>query len=476
MTPSGRILNRFAGDLDQIDGLLPRFFMMLCEKITEMVGVFLLCIIATPYFIILFIPLGCIFYWCMQYYRATNRALKRLESVSRSPVLSLFEETINGLDSIRGYGVTNKFIEQMCTFMNINTSSYFFYYLSGRWLSVRLDALSCLVVYCAALAIVAFKGTISIVAAGLALVYAMMMTAKLQAVVRNLVDVEGYMVSVERMRHYSTCEMEKINFSIEPKLSWPEDGQITFKNVSMRYRDGLPLVLSGLNLCIGKGEKVGICGRTGAGKSSVMVSLLRLVELSGGCIEIDGIDISQVTMSRLRLGCAIIPQDPVLFSGTLRFNIDPFAEYTDEQVWQALREVQMIDRIQSNPLHLQAIVSENGSNFSVGEAQLICIARALLRRSTVVLLDEATASCDGRTDELIQTVMRTAFKDATVLTIAHRLETIIFYDRIAVVENGQISECASPKDLLSDPSSTFTALVNEMGEESSQKMRHFVGL
>ena len=397
---------------------------MLCEKIAEMIGVVIMCVVATPYFVFLFVPLGFIFFWCMQYYRSTNRALKRLEAASRSPILSLFEETVNGLDTIRGYNVSNKFIEQMYHHMNINTASYWFYYISGRWLSVRLDLISCVVVCCAAFAISGLQETISIVAAGLALVYAMMMTAKLQAVVRNLVDVEGYMVSVERLKHYTSCEMESTSATLTPAKSWPDKGQICFKNVSMRYRPGLPLVLNKLNLLIRKHEKVGIVGRTGAGKSSIMVSLLRLVELAGGSIEIDGLNIAEVPLSSLRLGCAIIPQDPVLFSGTVRFNLDPFDEYSDSEIWTALEEVQLVDRVNMSPLRLNAIVSENGGNFSVGEAQLICIARALLRRSKIVLLDEATASCDGQTDENVQNVMREKFKDATVLTIAHRIETI----------------------------------------------------
>merc|ERR1712166_1419108 len=247
-------------------------------------------------------------------------------------------------------------------------------------------------------------------------------------------------------------------------MGWPEKGKISFQNVSMRYRNGLPLVLKGMHLEIDSGEKVGICGRTGAGKSSIMVSLLRLVEISNGSITIDGFNISE------------IPLGPVLFSGTVRFNLDPFNNYTDEQIWQALHEVQLVERIKTDALELQATVAENGSNFSVGESQLICIARALLRRSKVVLLDEATASCDGRTDELIQNVMRTAFKNATVLTIAHRLETIIFYDKIAVISDGKIAEYASPKTLLSDKNSAFSKLVDEMGVEAAQRMRDYVGL
>ena len=207
-----------------------------------------------------------------------------------------------------------------------------------------------------------------------------------------------------------------------------------------------------------------------------MVSLLRLVEISNGSITIDGFNISEIPLGKLRLGCAIIPQDPVLFSGTVRFNLDPFHNYTDEQIWQALHEVQLVERIKTDALELEATVAENGSNFSVGESQLICIARALLRRSKVVLLDEATASCDGRTDELIQNVMRTAFKNATVLTIAHRLETIIFYDKIAVISDGKIAEYASPKTLLSDKNSAFSKLVDEMGVEAAQRMRDYVGL
>ena len=481
VTPTGRILNRFAGDMDQIDGLLPRFFLMLLEKIWEMFGVMVLCCLSTPYFVLLFIPLGFVFVRWMNYFRATNRVLKRLESVSRSPVISLFEETLRGLDSIRGYGMSQTFVKELENRMDINNSAYWFYYISGRWLSVRLDGLSCIVVYAAAAAIVAFSDSISLIAAGLALVYAMMMTAKLQGLVRNAVDVEGYMVAVERLKYYSNVEMEGVNQVVEePSVGWPLYGAIEFIDVSMRYRPGLPLVLKHMSMTIKAGEKVGICGRTGAGKSSIMASLLRLVDVEGGKILIDGIDTGGMSLGQLRTAVAIIPQDPVLFSGTVRFNLDPFDQFSDDDVWRVLKDIQMFDRVKEDgsghKCGLQTVVAENGGNFSVGESQLLCIGRALLRKTKIVLLDEATASCDGKTDAVIQDVMKTKFKQATVLTIAHRLETIIFYDKIAVISEGKIVELASPRVLLHNPNSSFSKLVDEMGKDSKQRMMAMVGL
>ena len=305
-----------------------------------------------------------------------------------------------------------------------------------------------------------------------------------QGLVRNAVDVEGYMVAVERLKFYSNVEMEGIekgkeNTLIKPAQTWPSKGVIEFKNVTMRYRPELPLVLKGMSLSISTNEKVGICGRTGAGKSSIMVSLLRLVDIENGTISIDGMDTSKMSLGHLRTAVAIIPQDPVLFSGTVRFNLDPFDQYTDGDVWQVLKDVQMVDRINGNGTNangLETIVAESGSNFSVGESQLLCIARALLRKTKIVLLDEATASCDGRTDNIIQDVMKTKFEHATVLTIAHRLETIIFYDKIAVISKGKIVEFASPKDLLLDETSDFSKLIDEMGVEGKKRMMEMVGL
>jgi ATP-binding cassette, subfamily C (CFTR/MRP), member 1 len=291
------------------------------------------------------------------------------------------------------------------------------------------------------------------------------------------------MVAVERLKFYSNVEMEgvgkgKEHLVMKPDAAWPSEGVVEFKNVTMRYRPELPLVLKGMSLSISRNEKVGICGRTGAGKSSIMVALLRLVDIEDGQICIDGIDTSKIGLDHLRTAVAIIPQDPVLFSGTVRFNLDPFDQYTDDDVWQALKDVQMVDRVQvdANANGLQTVVAESGSNFSVGESQLLCIARALLRKTKIVLLDEATASCDGRTDSIIQNVMKTKFEHATVLTIAHRLETIIFYDKIAVISEGKIVEFASPKELLQDKTSDFCKVINEMGTEGKKRMMAMVGL
>jgi ATP-binding cassette subfamily C (CFTR/MRP) protein 1 len=284
-------------------------------------------------------------------------------------------------------------------------------------------------------------------------------------------DLESQMVSVERVKSYSVMKQEAPhNRMTDPIIhvgstgaaegptttTWPTVGKIEFRSVVLRYRTGLPAVLDNLSFIVRGREKIGIVGRTGAGKSSIVTALLRLVELEGGCVLIDGMDVSALGLNTLRSIMAVIPQDPVLFSGTIKSNLDPFNKYSDLQLWDGLRRCLLADGCVRN---LDDKVLENGSNFSVGQRQLLCICRALLSKATIIIMDEATAAVDVETDKLIQRTIKSEFAGATCLTIAHRLNTVLDCERVLVMHEGRVAEFDTPSNLLSDPSSMFFSLV-----------------
>ena len=300
--------------------------------------------------------------------------------------------------------------------------------------------------------------------AGLIISYSLTLTEVLNWLVRQAADLENNIVAVERIKEYSEITNEPDWTTVAPPPSnWPAYGSIQFKQYSMRYREGLGLVLKSVNANIKGGEKIGIVGRTGSGKSSLTVALFRLVEPASGSIIIDGIDISKIGLHELRTKLTIIPQDPVLFSGTLRINLDPFQHHSDEDIWNALKLAHLHEFVNSLEAGLQNEIAEGGENLSIGQRQLICLARALLRKTKVLILDEATAAIDLETDDLIQATIRSEFKDCTILTIAHRLNTIMDYDRIMVLDKGAIAEFASPNTLVEDQNSIFHSMVKDAG-------------
>ena len=300
--------------------------------------------------------------------------------------------------------------------------------------------------------------------AGLIISYSLTLTEVLNWLVRQAADLENNIVAVERIKEYSEITNEPDWTTVAPPPSnWPANGSIQFKQYSMRYREGLGLVLKSVNANIKGGEKIGIVGRTGSGKSSLTVALFRLVEPASGSIIIDGIDISKIGLHELRTKLTIIPQDPVLFSGTLRINLDPFQHHSDEDIWNALKLAHLHEFVNSLEAGLQNEIAEGGENMSIGQRQLICLARALLRKTKVLILDEATAAIDLETDDLIQATIRSEFKDCTILTIAHRLNTIMDYDRIMVLDNGSLIEFDSPKTLVEDQNSIFHSMVTKSG-------------
>lgn len=395
------------------------------------------------------------------FYRASAREMKRHESVLRSVVFAQFSEAINGIASIRAYGLQGHFTTRLRKSTDNMDSAYFLTFSNQRWLSVRLDAVGCLMVLILGILVVTSRFDVDPSISGLVLSYILSIVQMLQFTIRQLAEVENNMNATERLHYYGT-ELEQ-----EPPLrlgevdkSWPQAGSISFSDVQMRYRPGLPLVLQGLDMEIRGGERIGIVGRTGAGKSSIMSALFRLTELSGGCIKVDDVDISKIGLYDLRSRLAIIPQDPALFHGTIRSNIDPFNEHTDLELWSALRKADLVGEEQQQQsstdpetqptststqrITLETTVDEEGLNFSLGQRQLMALARALVRDSRIIVCDEATSSVDFETDQKIQQTMAEGFKGKTLLCIAHRLRTIINYDRICVMDQGRIAELDTP--------------------------------
>ncbi|KAG6073462.1 hypothetical protein E4U16_004676 [Claviceps sp. LM84 group G4] len=462
-TPLGRITNRFSQDVDVTDNNLADAIRIFFLTVAMVIAIFALIIAYFPWFAIALVPLSCLFVFSASYYRASAREVKRFESVLRSNVFARFGEGLSGVSSIRAYGLQARFVTQLRDAIDEMDSAYFLTFSNQRWLSLRLDLVGIAFVFTVAILVVTSRFNVNPSISGLVLSYILSIVQILQFSIRQLAEVENGMNAVERLRHYGTAlEEEAPLHTVDIRESWPEKGEIVFDNVQMRYRENLPLVLQGLSMHVRGGERIGIVGRTGAGKSSIMSTLFRLVEISGGSITIDGINIATMGLFDLRSRLAIIPQDPTLFQGTVRSNLDPFQEHTDLELGSALRQADLVPPEVSLPLEdrpgtgaggegsritLDSIVEEDGLNFSLGQRQLMALARALVRNSRIIVCDEATSSVDMETDDKIQRTMATAFEGKTLLCIAHRLRTIIGYDRICVMDGGRIAEMDTPLGL-----------------------------
>ncbi|PFH59064.1 hypothetical protein XA68_12829 [Ophiocordyceps unilateralis] len=456
-TPLGRITNRFSRDVDVLDNTLTDSMRMFFFTLAMTTAVFALVIAFFPYFAIALGPLYVLYVVAASYYRASAREVKRFESVLRSHVFAKFSEGLSGVATIRAYGLRARFVGELRAAIDDMNSAYYLTFSNQRWLSVRLDMIGNILVFVVGLLVVTSRFSVDPSIGGLVLSYIVSIVQMLQFSVRQLAEVENGMNAVERLRHYGTeLEEEAPAHTIEVRDSWPERGDIVFDRVEMRYRPKLPLVLRGLSMHVGGGERIGIIGRTGAGKSSIVSALFRLVEVSGGSIAIDGLDISTLGLHDLRSRLAIIPQDPTLFRGTVRSNLDPFDEHSDLELWSALRQADLVPddaaAADSSPssasrVQLDSVVEEEGLNFSLGQRQLMALARALVRGSRIIVCDEATSSVDMETDDKIQRTMATAFRGRTVLCIAHRLKTIVGYDRVCVMDAGRIAELDEPRSL-----------------------------
>ncbi|XP_030339197.1 multidrug resistance-associated protein 1 isoform X2 [Strigops habroptila] len=449
-TPSGNLVNRFSKELDTIDSAIPPIIKMFMGSTFNVIGACIIILLATPIAAVIIPPLGLVYLFVQRFYVATSRQLKRLESVSRSPVYSHFNETLLGVSVIRAFEEQKRFIKQNDKKVDENQKAYYPSIVANRWLAVRLEYVgNCIVLFAALFAVMA-RNKLSAGLVGLSVSYSLQITAYLNWLVRMSSELETNIVAVERVKEYAEMEKEA-EWSIEqtaPASTWPEEGKIEFRGYGLRYREDLDLVLKNINVTINGGEKIGIVGRTGAGKSSLTLGLFRINEAAEGEIIIDGVNIAKIGLHDLRFKITIIPQDPVLFSGSLRMNLDPFDQCSDEDIWRSLELAHLKNFVSSLPAKLNHDCAEGGENLSVGQRQLVCLARALLRKSKILVLDEATAAVDLETDKLIQSTIKSQFEECTVLTIAHRLNTIMDYTRVLVLDRGEVVECGSPEHLL----------------------------
>ena len=508
-TPLGQLMNRFSKDLEAIDQEVAPIALGLLGCVSTVLCIVILISIITPRFLIAAIFISMIYFAIGRFYLCSSTDLKRLESVQRSPLYQQFGETLSGVTTIRAYGDERRFIRDNQLRIDTQTRPFYYLWAANRWLSLRIDVTGALVSFFAGVFIILSVGKIDAGAAGLSLTYAVTFTENVLWLVRLYSNNEQNMNSVERVKEYLDVEQEAkaIIPDCRPDGNWPSQGHVDFIDYSTRYRADLKPVLSNVTFKIGAGERVGIVGRTGAGKSSLALALFRGLEADSGKIIIDGVDISLIGLQDLREAITIVPQDPTLFTGTLRSNLDPFDLFTDEEVFTILRQVQLIDAPSPsassgdptpkandapNVVHyfassdeanghdltkkmtnshenanlftdLSSPIAESGSNLSQGQRQLLCLARALLKSPRVLMMDEATASIDYATDAKIQETLR-AVKGSTIITIAHRLQTIVDYDKVLVLDRGEVVEYDAPWELLSKENGTFRGMCETSGD------------
>ena len=502
-TPIGRIVNRFSRDMQVLDEQGADIIGWCLSELLASIGVLVVVTFVTPLFFVAAVMIMLIYLVVTTYYLSTTRELKRMESNTLSPLLSHFGEAILGTSTIRAFGKQDTYVENALLHTNTHNRPFYLVWSCGRWLVVWADLSGAFVIFLSALFIVSGFYQLDAGMAGFSLSYALTFSLHMLFLVRTYCQMELNMNSVERIRQYFSIEQEApaIIEGKRPPAGWPHSGDVVVDNLMIEYNPGEP-VLRDLSFTIKSGEKIGVVGRTGAGKSTLSLAFLRFVEAAKGRILLDNLDISQIGLEDLRRNVTIIPQDPILFNGTIRSNLDPFNEHSDQVIWDALRRTYLVledgqqqqseetenlmpmsqattsastTPVQTQSLEsfeaqevgldkslkklsvftsLDASILENGGNLSLGQRQLVALARALVRRSHLVIMDEATASVDFQTDQLIQSTIRGAeFCHSTLICIAHRLRTIMDYDRVLVLDKGEIVEFDTPWNLLNKPAS-----------------------
>ena len=489
-TPLGRIMNRFSKDIESVDQEVTPFAEGVFICVVQCVSILILITFITPGFLVFAFVIAFLYYLVGFFYLTLSRELKRYESITKSPIHQHFSESLTGVATIRAYGVESRFMKQNLQAIDNNNRPFFYLWVANRWLSFRIDVVGSLVMFFAGIFVLLSIGKIDAGLAGLSLSYAIAFSESALWVVRLYANVEMNMNSVERLQEYLEVEQEP-PYEVketEPPTNWPEKGQISVNDVSLRYSPDLPRVIKNVTFDIEPCNKVGIVGRTGAGKSTIITAFFRFLDPESGSIKIDGVDITKIGLRNLRQAITIIPQDPTLFAGTIRSNLDPFEQYTDADIFAALKRVNLINSNEQTPssssssaaaamavaeenqnkFHdLENPITEGGGNLSQGERQLVCLARSLLKNPKIILLDEATSSIDYKSDALIQKTIRDEFGSSTILTIAHRLRTIIDYDKILVMDAGKVVEYDNPYVLISNQDSLFYSMCENSGELNS---------
>ncbi|CAI8596699.1 unnamed protein product [Vicia faba] len=469
-TPSGRILNRASSDQSAVDTNISNLVWGFTYNMVQLLGSIAVISQAAWQVFIVLIPVMAGYIWFQRYYSASARELARLIGICQAPVIQHFSETISGSTTIRSFEQESRFNEMNMQLIDKYSQPKLYSASAMQWLDLRLDLLSFTIFAFFLILLVSFPSSIADPSiAGLAVTYGINLNAIQADLVRFLCNLENKIISVERILQYTSIPSEAplVIKDNQPDHSWPSFGEVHIQDLQVQYAPHLPVVLHGLTCTFTAGAKTGIVGRTGSGKSTLVQALFRLVEPISGQILIDNINISLIGIHDLRSRLSIIPQDPTMFEGTVRSNLDPLEEYTDEQIWEALDMCQLGDEVRKKEGKLDSTVSENGENWSMGQRQLVCLGRVLLKKSKILVLDEATASVDTATDNIIQQTVKQHFSDCTVITIAHRITSILDSDMVLFLSEGLIEEYDSPKKLLKNKSSSLAQLVAEYTRRSN---------
>ncbi|CAM6088135.1 unnamed protein product [Calypogeia fissa] len=463
-TPTGRILSRASTDQAATDVPIPLLIGGVLASGFTLMGVVIVTLNVTWQIFFLLLPLGWAYYRYQRYYFATSRELTRVDALTKAPVIHHFSETIAGFVTIRCFQQQDRFIQINVDLVDSNLRVDFHNQAAAEWVGLRMELIGIVILCASTLLLVALpEGYINTELVGLCLTYGMNLNGSLYAIAWMYCQLENKMVSIERIGQYTKLPTEA-ELTIEktrPASTWPDHGTIVMENLKLRYRPQTPLVLKGINVTIQGGHKVGVVGRTGSGKSTILLALFRLVEAAQGVVLIDDIDIKTLGLNDLRSRLSIIPQDPTLFDGTVRSNLDVLAEHSDPEIWEALEKCQLASSVKELEQKLDAPVLENGENWSLGQRQLFCLGRVLLKRTRILVLDEATASVDAQTDAVMQKIIRQEFDNSTVISIAHRIPTVMDSNKVLVLDAGKVQEYASPSTLLDNPHSLFASLVHE---------------
>lgn len=468
--PSGRILNRFSKDMGAVDEALPKVVLETLQIFFIMLGILGMVFIVSPWMIIPAVFLGSIFWYARVVYLTSAQDIKRLEGATRAPVFSHVSASLYGMPTIRAFKAQNLIVQEFDSLQDQHTGTWFLFGATSESLGLYLDVISTLFLAFTTFQFIIFADQNTKAGnVGLVISQTLALTGMLQYGVRQSAEVSSTMTSVERVLQYTKLDDEGPWEPLpgdKPPLDWPQKGRVTFNHASLRYSSDSPPSIRDLNVEFRSGEKIGVVGRTGAGKSSLVATLFRLADVDG-VVGIDSVDTGKVGLRILRSAISIIPQVPTLFSATLRYNLDPFEKCSDEQLWKALDRVEL----KQTGVSLDTSVSEGGGNFSAGQRQLICLARAIVRNNKVLVMDEATANVDRHTDSLIQKTIREAFEECTVITIAHRLNTIMDYDRVLVMDGGRAVEFAPPHELLQNSNGYFAKMVAQTGPTMEEKLK-----